>query len=272
MKITKITAATRDELLKSRQEYDAESKKYQDQKDEGLERWEDTLHEQKTALEKQISDVIGSTSLELRIKVDPWGGIGEDNWAVYVEANENNKFSETVALSWHWSAKIDGRSGEVVKDSGSWSGLKAITPEQISDLEESVRIIKILNNMDWKAILSSPKAHYSEFVSDELNDVIQQRRKDRPNFEGDLETATIEGAIANGNIAFELEQDSYYKGHVGIIPTGITDKFIKGYIFPISYVDEPKDKIIELWAGEPRRSSRANLIKKGGDLVSYEIK
>lgn len=272
MKITKITAASREELLRNRSDYDVETQRYQTQMDEGEERWHDALYEQKSALEKQISDMIGSTKLELRIKVDPWGGIGIDNWAVYVEANENNKFSETVALSWHWSAKIDGRSGEVVKDSGSWSGLKAITPEQISDLEESIRIIKILNNIDWKEILSSPKAHYSDFIPENVQDTIRDRKKNRPNFESDLETATIEEAIANGNIAFELSQDSYYKGRVGIIPTGVTDKFIKGYIFPISYVDEPKDKLIELWAYEPRRSSRANLVKKGGDLVSYEIK
>lgn len=271
MKITKITAATREELLKSKSDYDAETKKFQDRKDAEIERWEDTLHDQKIALEKQLADMIGATSLQLQIRVNPWGGVGEDNWAINIEANENNKFSDNVALSWHWSAKIDGLSGEVVKDSGSWSGLKAITPEQINDLEESVRIIKILNGMDWKTILTSPKAHYSEFVSDELNDAIKQRKKDRPNFENDLEIATIEEAIADGDTAFELYQDNYYKGHVGIIPTGVTDKFIKGYIFPISYVNEPKDQLLDRWAGEPRRISRANLVKDHGDLVSYKL-
>lgn len=271
MKITKIVATKRSDLIKQRDEYDAETRKYSDRIEEGHSNWSAKLKEQADEMERKISNLIGNTSLALEITADPWANY-DRGWGVRVRANERTMFDDKVALAWNWEAKID-RNGNVIKDSGSWSGLKAITPDQISDLEESVRVLKVLNNIDWSDVLNSPKSKPSDFVSQEDSEMERSRRKNRPNFEADIETATIEDAIASGDIAFELEQDSYYRGHVGIIPTGVTDKFIKGYIFPISYVDtKSKSEIIDTWAREPRRTSRSNLVKRSGELVSYKLK
>ena len=264
MKITKILAASRrEDLIKQRDEYDAETKKFQDKVDEGEKNLRSKLREQRLDMEKKISDLIGSTSLDLEIYADPWGSYTNEGWSVRVKANDSNKFDDNVALSWSWEAKL-GSNGEVSKESGSWSGLKAVTPEQIADLEESVRVIKILNSMNWEEVLNSPKAKFEDYVPDDDQKAASERRRNRPDFEKDIEEAEIEDAVG-GNIAFELSQDQYYRGNVFILPTGVTDKFIKGYIFP-EYIAEnkTKDQIInDYLGGDVRRTSRSNLKKNG---------
>lgn len=268
MKITKILAASRrEDLIKQRDEYDAETKKYADRVSEGEKNLSSKLKEQRVDMEKKISDLIGSTSLDLEIYADPWGSFTNEGWSVRVKANDRNKFDDNVALSWSWEAKL-GSKGEVDKESGSWSGLKAITPEQIADLEESVRVIKILNNMNWEEVLNSPKAKFEDYVPEDAQKAASERRRNRPDFEKDIEEAEIEEAVG-GNVAFELSQDQYYRGYVFILPTGVTDKFIKGYIFP-EYAAKGRTKselIDDYLGGQIRRTSRSNLAKNGKTII-----
>lgn len=272
MKITKVMAASRKEmLLQDRATYDAEMNKYKSQIDKAEEEYDMALWDQQKALEKQVSDMIGPTSLELRIKADPYSSFRAGGWAIDVEANQNErKFSDDSALSWNWEIKIDN-NGQIVKDSGSWSGLKAITPEQMSDLEESVRILKLLNSTDWDVILHSPLAKYSDFVSKDVQQEYQQRRKIRPDFEKEIQKAELEEAVGT-NTAFELTQDQYYRGSISILLTGLTEKFLKGYIFPTDWVNRyTKQEIIDKSYGE-RRTSINNLKETTDGYVTHEVR
>lgn len=268
----KITANRREDIEKQMAEYDAETKKLKTAQQEKEDEYRRILYNQQKALEARVAEIIGSTSLELEIRVDPYGRSFSDNgkWSIEVKANESKKFDDNVALSWSWEIGVD-RQGNIVKDSGSWSGMKITTPEQVADLEESVRIIKLLNNTDWGEVLNAPKADFSDYYDTELNQKFRDRQKNRPNFEGDLEAATIDDLIG-GNTALKLSDDAYWRGNVWILPTGYTDKFIKGYIFPQYYVkdgvtaDELREKI-----GEERRTSRNKLVRHDGKLATMEI-
>lgn len=265
----KIIASKRDDILRQREEYDAETKRLEQIEEEGNSKWKAVLQEQKRALERKVSDLIGASSINLIIDANPWGYYGSDSWEINVKANEGSNFKDNVALVWNWEVKLD-KDGNVVKDSGSWSGLKATTIEQIDDLTESVRILKILNTTDWSEILKAPKAQWEDYVDEGLLNNIRDRKSARPKFEDDLQAAQLEELIG-GNTAIKLKQDQYYRGQVWILPTGLTDKFIKGYIFPDYQVDKYTVDDIKNTYGEERRTARTNIIVNNGELITREI-
>ena len=57
-------------------------------------------------------------------------------------------------LRWTWYASVDPVTGEVVKDSNSYSGIDATTPENIQMLKESLDVMDYLvNDVDWNTLL-----------------------------------------------------------------------------------------------------------------------
>lgn len=266
----KITANRADDIRKAREEYDAETRKLQEQSEANTAKWREESYKLQKALEQKVADMIGPTSLSLRIKADPWDFFRSKSWTINVNANEGGNFEDNIALVWNWEVKLD-KDGNVVKDSGSWSGLKATTPEQIADLEESVRVIKILNNTDWKEILNSPMADWEDYNDPELAENIKNRKNSRPKFEDDLVAAELEDIINDGKTAIKLKQDQYYRGPVWILPTGVTDKFIKGYIFPDFYANKYTANEIKNEMGDARRSARSNIITDSYGLVTMKL-
>lgn len=266
----RITANKLDDLRKAREEYDADLKKMKDEADANVSRWRQADYKTAKELEAKISSMIGSTSLDLQIYVRTALSFrNHDGWEISIKANDNKKFSEDIALAWNWEVTITD-DGEVKKDSGSWSGLKATTPAQIADLEESVRILKLLNNMDWKFVLDTPPAKFEDYTDAELDANFREKRNNRPKFEDDILNAFLEDAI-DKDIVIQLRQDSYYNGKCGILVTGLTDKFIKGYIFPWSLVGTRSAEDLRKYAYEPRRTSKDNVISQNGEPISQEV-
>lgn len=267
----KITSSRYDDLMNRRKEYDEKMQHTKERIDESYGRWQAATYEAQKDVEKKISDMIGPTSLSLDITAS--GDVIRGNewvWNIRINANEHQMFDENRALSWNWSARLDPE-GNVVKDSGSWSGLKAITAEQITDLEESVRVIKLLNSIDWNEILHLNHPSSTEYINEEDEATYRELRKNRPNFETELVSARLEDLIGQ-DVAVKLSSDEYWRGPVWIIPTGLTDKFVKGYIFPDFYLkqdgvtaDSLKSKVDE------RRASKNKLVIENNDLVVKEL-
>jgi hypothetical protein len=143
-------------------------------------------------LEQLVKDEIGDTSLVLEFDVRPYGSYGAKSYNVSIKANEWQKFDSDRALSWNWGCSLDSE-GNVIKESGSWSGLNATTKEQLDDLRETLRVLDVLNNMDWKTILDDanvrrPKAKDYFTMKDPDYETI-------PDFGKQLKTASIEDAI-----------------------------------------------------------------------------
>jgi hypothetical protein len=239
--------------------------------DKSFERWQAATYDARKEVEKKISDMIGPTSLSLEISASS-DVIGKDDewvWNIHIKANEHNVFDEKRALSWNWNARLNPQ-GDVVKDSGSWSGLRAVTAEQIADLEESVRVIKILNSIDWNEFLHSNHPASTEYINEEDEVAYNELRKNRPDFETELALAHLEDLIGQ-NVAVKLSSDEYWRGPVWIIPTGVTDKFVKGYIFPDYFLDDGvtadslKSKVDE------RRTSKNKLVIEDKDLVVKQL-
>lgn len=263
-----IKAASIDDLRKQRDEYDAETNRLESINEENELRYRSDIHNKSNEIARAISNLIGSTPLELSIRVrDDWN----DAWEVDIRANEGSKFSDKTALSWNWSVKFDN-NGTIVKDSGSWSGLKAITPDQLADLEESVRVLKVLNKIDWYMLLKDrfgAKPKFDDYIDSEVSNQFYSRKKSRPNFEEQIQSAQIQEFI-NSNKALKLSQDQRWRGTCWIIPTGVSDKFVTGYIFPDYYLSRnyTVDEIKE--SADKRRTSLSNLIKDW-ETKEYEV-
>lgn len=145
----KITCNRRDDILKRKQEYESDRAKRQAKYDEEYKAWRDEEYGRRQSLEKAVIRAIGNTPLDLTIDVGMSFGSG---YRIRI-SDEDNKFDSDKALSWTWEVSLDN-SGDVKKESSSWSGMKAVTANNINNLKEIVRVLEILNKIDFKTLLN----------------------------------------------------------------------------------------------------------------------
>ena len=153
----KITMARRDDVLRRQQEYNDKRNKY----DSEVQNFRKAEYSVMQNLENLIRSKIGDTVLDLSISAR--SGFNED---IEVSINNGDNPHDSQALNWSYDIKLKP-SGDVQMESGSWSGLSATTAEQIQNLKESVRVIEILNNLDWKTLLKVELPDYNDYVKSE---------------------------------------------------------------------------------------------------------
>lgn len=265
----KITATKREDIIKRRDEYDAKRKVLEDKGRAEDKAYNDASRDAAAVVEKKVSELIGNTTITIDIRVqENWHSIagGAQGWEVTINANDRDHFAKNKALSWRWSVAYD-KQGNLIKDSGSWSGLQAVTDEQLADLEESVRILKLLNSADWSTILNLPSPKWDDYHDKEAASEKYKLDRERPDFESELVSAQLE-EILDGNTVVKLDQDQNYRGPVWILPTRVSDKFVTGYIVPNYFIEQDgvtAEKVKD-WTRE-RRTAKSNLVTKNGDLI-----
>lgn len=196
----KITCAkrSREEIIKDRDEYDAKKKAMHDQYDTERRNYSKAVHDVyagvKAEVETQLANFMHTLNLDVHVD-SGWG----DDLQVRVMSNEHDVHSKDKALSWNWTAQMT-KDGELKKESGSWSGLNAVTEAQLESLRQSVACLEILNRMDWESILSAELPNLADYITVNTYDVDHNR----PNYEQELLETEIDEAIQNG---------SWIKGH-----------------------------------------------------------
>lgn len=219
----KITASKRDDIIKQRDQFDAEAKARNDATEAEVKRWRDAQNAVFKEVEEALRAEIPQTSLAIDIHVrNSWIGSG-DGIEVSIGNRNNNPHAQGNALSWEWSVKLN-RQGEVVKESNSWSGLKATTVEELQSLEDSLTVLKAINNFDWKTILSRALPEWGDYVQD------RGPRPERPDFEGQLKAAELEELVGT---------DTLIKGEAGESSgwrTGVAVYYIIHKESPAQYV------------------------------------
>lgn len=81
-----------------------------------------------------------------------------------VITNESFKFSDAVALAWTMRINVDIETGEVKKESNSWSGLKSCTTDQVEYLKQCVGAIEFINNLDWYKLFNLQYPNRGDYV------------------------------------------------------------------------------------------------------------
>lgn len=218
----KILAKKRDDILRDKAAYEEDKARRQSQFDAQERAWYDARDQVMDDVKSAVESELGNHVDEVKISVDAW-----DSIEVRVD-NGDNPFGPH-ALSWKWFVKLDA-DGNVVKDSGSWSGLSAVTVEQIQDLRNTADILEILNNIDWKTILNTKVPAYSDYIT--MNDPSYEK-PDR-DYDAELKAADIEAIIGDEDAAVFVGNalSDYFEGNDYVSILKETPKRFNVYVFP----------------------------------------
>ena len=130
-------------------EYEEQKSRYDEQNAAYTQATREVLDNIESALLQQIN---ARTSQNVRVKASrdySYRDPGESFIEVRVYAEDPG-----WPLRWTWQASVSQVDGTVVKDSNSYSGIEATTPENISMLKESLDVMDYLvNQVDWNTLL-----------------------------------------------------------------------------------------------------------------------
>ena len=211
----RVYSSKRDDILKRKAEYEADYAEKKSRYDAQYSKFKEVSYNFFESVADEVRNAIGHTTLNLDIQAsERWG----DGICVRI-SDENDKFNDNKALAWSYSAEMVS-SGEVKKESSSWSGLNACTPEAIDNLKEIVRVVEIINNLDWAAILGKQTPKYTDYVSEKSPNYRQ-----KPDFDEELKEADVDECVGK-NILIKGVNGSgnYYQGQVYYHIVRATDK------------------------------------------------
>lgn len=167
----KITAGRREDLLKERDEYNADREARQKRYDEQKQSYYQAQHAVTQPIQEKVESAIKDCGLsDVDVRVDPYGRFsssGSAGVSISIRVNERNKFEDTTALSWNYDVYLH-EDGTPVKESSSWSGLKAVTADQMADLEATLKALQWLNSVDWTAMLKVKTPEYRDYISERV--------------------------------------------------------------------------------------------------------
>lgn len=247
----KITCNRRDDILKRKQEYESDRAKRQAKYDEGYNAWRDEEHGRRQSLEEAVIRAIGSTSLDLTIDV---GMSFSTGYRIRV-SDEDNKFDDDKALSWTWEVSLD-KNGDVKKESSSWSGMNAVTANNINNLKEIVRVLEILNNIDFKTMLNRvTPPNPDDYITGPSPEYETAPDFDRELMEADVEDCigTRKGILGTGS--------KFYRGNVYHFIQRETPSSYNMWDIPAYYVEKNDGSLSDLFEKYNDRGSNYNMRK-----------
>lgn len=175
--------ADREDIKRRRREWDEETERRNQRSRESEEKYRKAEYEVFAPIKEELENQLSRFKLlHFDVRVDR---TYRDSIEVRIECDEREKFDELSALSWNFSVRLTSDK-EVLKESGSWSGLKATTEDQLASLQESVEALKVLNRIDWKVFLDRTLPNFSDYFVEE------EPRGARPDFESQLQYETID--------------------------------------------------------------------------------
>ena len=202
----KIYCSRKDDILKRKAEYEKQVSDYHKRDDESRRNYQDAYEKATKPIYDYIVSELGKFTA-LQFDVDVQKKFGDCSLGVRIECDENRKFEDNSALSWNYEASIV--NGEIVKESSSWSGLKATNKEQMESLKQTVQALEFLNDIDWDHLINVELPKYEDYFD------VDNKLPRRPNFEQELAEAEIEDLIgANKAILIQNWDSCPYKNNV----------------------------------------------------------
>lgn len=186
----KITSNRREDILKRKAEYEEDVARRVAQVEKEEREFRDAEDAVTNPVKAMLADIAAKyPRLDVEIRVERGGRFGDHGIRVEIHVNDRDVHDTSKSLSWNYDAYIN--DGEVVRETGSWSGLNAVTPEQLEHLEQSVAFLKELANLDWMGILNKDMPKYKDYLK--TDDPRYDRNK--PDFDAELDQVEIEDII-----------------------------------------------------------------------------
>ena len=206
----KILLSNRDDILKRKQTYEYLSSKRESE-------YQNYLNSQNIILQKiikYVQDKIGETF----IKLDVSAQFGEPENVIIVKISHVDKFSriKRLALSWSYTVELED-SGNISKNSIAYSDINVSDVSKFDELKESIRIFRILNNINWKSLLNVTVPHISKYVT-----------TPEPEYE-DFEKELVYEDIEDASNEHKLIKGKGYKLYHSDVYYNITKKTDKSY-------------------------------------------
>ena len=210
-----------------RREIDQQARKYNTERDAR----NNEYNVQKDTYRNVVRDIKDGVKSNLE-KILPYSDLLDIN--ISQEYNYNNDFKPYLSvkisydlhktadqsLVWNYYVSLD-RNGNIKKESGSWSGLNAVTKEQLDDLEKSIEILKKLNIIDWESIVKTDVPSVKDYVTTKT---LPEKDFTFEQFNADLEDFVGQDVIF---ISKYLKSENFYGSKYGYIIKRLTNKRVE---------------------------------------------
>lgn len=203
----KITCTKRDDILKRKQEYEADRSQRQARYDAQYEEFQKEYYSRKESIEDAVKQQLGDTGLDLSVSVR-YASWNSNSYQVDI-SDEDDKFNPDKALSWSWKVYLT-KEGEVTKESSSWSGLNAVSKKNLDNLKQILSVLEKLNSIDWKSVLSVKPPEHDDYITE----TDPEWDRDVPDFDKELLEADIEELIGTNQGVLRDSGSKYYRGNV----------------------------------------------------------
>lgn len=203
----KITCTKRDDILKRKQEYEADRSQRQARYDAQYEEFQKEYYSRKESIEDAVKQQLGDTGLDLSVSVR-YASWNSNSYQVDI-SDEDDKFNPDKALSWSWKVYLT-KEGEVTKESSSWSGLNAVSKKNLDNLKQILSVLEKLNSIDWKSVLSVKPPKHDDYITE----TDPEWDRDVPDFDKELLEADIEELIGTNQGVLRDSGSKYYRGNV----------------------------------------------------------
>lgn len=203
----KITCTKRDDILKRKQEYEADRSQRQARYDAQYEEFQKEYYSRKESIEDAVKQQLGDTGLDLSVSVR-YASWNSKSYQVDI-SDEDDKFNPDKALSWSWKVYLT-KEGEVTKESSSWSGLNAVSKKNLDNLKQILSVLEKLNSIDWKSVLSVKPPKHDDYITE----TDPEWDRDVPDFDKELLEADIEELIGTNQGVLRDSGSKYYRGNV----------------------------------------------------------
>lgn len=186
----KITCSRRDDIIKQRDEFDTRRAKLKESQSDDEKNASAAIRKVFKEVEDAVMEKLKPVS-KLPLQVNANYGIAD---GIQIDVICGGPHMEGNALAWNYRVYLNS-DVDVVKETGSWSGLKATTAEEMISLKRSVHALEILNEeINWEDLVKTSVPSYEQFMTQDYSEL----RDARPDFEGQLREADIEEAIETG--------------------------------------------------------------------------
>lgn len=256
MKLSEYDRIKRREIDQQAQKYDTErdarNNEYKVQKDTYRNIVQDIKDGVKSNLEKILPH---SDLLDINISLDY---DYSNDFKSYLGIKISYDLHKTAdqSLAWNYSVRLD-RDGNIKKESGSWSGLNAVTKEQLDDLEKSIEILKKLNDIDWEPILKTNVPDIRNYITAEP---LPKRDFTFEQFNADLEDFVGQDVIFISKYFLD-DLQSYFSSRYGYIIKKLTNKRVE-YTPIYNPVAKIKDKDFTGYAKEISQRGYTEVMSK----------
>lgn len=233
----KIIKSSREDILRRKEEYERDYNRRKAVYDVQNQAYDEAVASIQEYVQEQLENELNTSkfpALHFNINVRVAYTAANKGFNILIQCNEDKLFAEESALSWEYRADVD-YEGNLTKSTSSWSGLKAVTPEQLDSLRQTLEALEVLNSIDWESIMDTATPDYQKYVVERNPDY-----DEKPDFDTELliddaqsnigSDIWFKGRDSRGRevwINFLGETPKYFKVATMYIPENADDDFIR---------------------------------------------